>query len=1813
MEEQRESVRRGLFRADKLLALAASAVLALAVYGALDMSGSAGPDLLPEAEAHAGNIHITNAVLTNHNTILVTYSGSIAPPSSRQVPQSQCYGAFGCSFTGYKTVWNVASRYSDVSMNPGGAMGIDRVSFSAYNAHFIHLSGSVPSPDATGSLSVASSGSVRWTNSQHSHTRDAATVTVHDGQGPGLASSGASLDLNAGIFSFTANEDLQKSATDPSKITIAGVNLSSATVLDLGGERSVSIIITEGQRSSLAALQDGAGLTADFAGAALADAAGNRSGPASGVQISLTKDTTPPALSLASSSLDLGTGTMRLMFTEYVDVSEADMSAVRLQNPSGSAGFSLAGSAVLEEDDGYGVSVQLSDLQRAQIVNPAAFPAGAAPETVPDLMLPVIREPQPGAALTHLKVDPAAFRDLAGIALSRAVEGQIPATPDATAPSVLGSPAPSLALDTGVLRFEFDEYVNARAVDFDDMAIKDRFDGSVSLENAGVRSDGKTVILTLPDRDREAAINMQTDLLLHAKASAVKDVSGNGIAESDTGIEVARDRTAPSLVRASLDPSSGNLALVFSETVDATPSGQVVLSKMSLRAPQTAEADAVRLSSGQDRATVTTAADGPRVDITLTASQRSALAAGQSATLLLSLEADAVRDLSNNPVQANSELRVGTSLDLGGPTALSVSLETGTGTMTVTFDETVDATPASKVDTSKFSIRDSSGGADAVRTALTSAKVSEFDRLSLELKLTEAQRQAALSYGGAPLLDIAAGAVRDSADNPSSATSDMTVNVTGTDTLVPGLLSAYLNWGTGNLEMLFGETVDVSEIDLAKLRIQEIAVVVEAPENTGPGVCMPDLNNINRWHGGPNDGQLCTPPTAPPPVPQAFVQLKTDTTSASVLTTADGASATVALTDEQLGWVEAFERAAQLDIEAGAVKDTSANPIQARSDVPLSVQADTVPPALVSAVITGPDSVRVQFSEDLLNSSVTSSDFAVRGHAIAGITETKGTVDIDLSTRIDNTSGQTVRVSVTGSVSDTEDNVLDGAVAQIYIDAPNDLVFADVAEFTVSSSNPNPVYARAGDTVTLTFKADVDILPANETGVLFNLNDAASVSSVTARGFTATYVVQQSDRDGPLDLVVAVETSDAISAFTEADITSGGNVTVDTTPPRYLSATLAGMQSIHVHYSEPVKTSASDYTGIGIGCPDCTPQPASSASNPGPSSHVLVSWATEVPDTERSDVEFTISSSVTDLAGNALSNSGAKTMPPPENLEAVSRLQLDTTDSGVSGVALPHDTLVRTVVATPGTVPVIDVSGFKEPGSVHGGVAGAGGNRVQFPSGSELTVDTDRATVTFQPMVQAGGFPNQDGADAGSTITVDVSQKDPDSEFMDMHPHVDPEFSLILEFGRPDVDLAFSAPVSVALKSDILPSSTVFTINAAGSTREVLECGDGVEDSATALDFITSSVAPLGSATVDGGACVDKDFNIIWTMHFSAFGVSLPSPSSSARSSCDDCTPPTLGRNEGGDLVVAGGFTYNGREVNVETFFTAYPRIETQVGSPNVAVVKIYENGGSDNIRHASLAFGLRSGEVISESTAAIEWNRNHAGAESVTLFDPHDAIDSASLSVDSSETECAAGSSLQCLQLEFRHTFRAPLEYDIVGTNVWDADRNAWQNYFNHGIHIDGESLNEMPGMLVDGMRLYPIRAGSDHVTVMSDGAGQLYRLAPDGQYRPLTNSSALYRTADESIWLQANGMEPMGSYDRHDPRFAGELASEELAALEVLAGLTRNAPLENPGFGAPAPLVYYEQTYSDRSSDEALGAAILAERERAALLYDVMFANRR
>ena len=55
-----------------------------------------------------------------------------------------------------------------------------------------------------------------------------------------------------------------------------------------------------------------------------------------------------------------------------------------------------------------------------------------------------------------------------------------------------------------------------------------------------------------------------------------------------------------------------------------------------------------------------------------------------------------------------------------------------------------------------------------------------------------------------------------------------------------------------------------------------------------------------------------------------------------------------------------------------------------------------------------------------------------------------------------------------------------------------------------------------------------------------------------------------------------------------------------------------------------------------------------------------------------------------------------------------------------------------------------------------------------------------------------------------------------------------------------------------------------------------------------------------------------------------------------------------------------------------------------------------------------------------------------------------------------------------------------------MFGTDIWDNHRNSWQNYFNHGIHVVGVSMN--PEEMVDGIykgHIYHLNQTSDNSAV--------------------------------------------------------------------------------------------------------------------------------
>lgn len=183
---------------------------------------------------------------------------------------------------------------------------------------------------------------------------------------------------------------------------------------------------------------------------------------------------------------------------------------------------------------------------------------------------------------------------------------------------------------------------------------------------------------------------------------------------------------------------------------------------------------------------------------------------------------------------------------------------------------------------------------------------------------------------------------------------------------------------------------------------------------------------------------------------------------------------------------------------------------------------------------------------------------------------------------------------------------------------------------------------------------------------------------------------------------------------------------------------------------------------------------------------------------------------------------------------------------------------------------------------------------------------------------------------------------------------------------------------------------------------------------------------------------------------------------------CNNCQPPTLGLNKGGDIshrLVEGGFTCEGQTVDVDNYYTPFPLITNGVGDPLNCIFKIYEDSGADKITHFEFAVGKRAGDSMSEEQGKISWSKNIMTEEETVTYD-HNLFRSVGVTTGEDLVNCKSDSEVAlCLQITLTATPKEPLVEDIiVKTNVWDSRHNGKTNFFNDGIDFVGNTENPMP-----------------------------------------------------------------------------------------------------------------------------------------------------
>ncbi len=292
----------------------------------------------------------------------------------------------------------------------------------------------------------------------------------------------------------------------------------------------------------------------------------------------------------------------------------------------------------------------------------------------------------------------------------------------------------------------------------------------------------------------------------------------------------------------------------------------------------------------------------------------------------------------------------------------------------------------------------------------------------------------------------------------------------------------------------------------------------------------------------------------------------------------------------------------------------------------------------------------------------------------------------------------------------------------------------------------------------------------------------------------------------------------------------------------------------------------------------------------------------------------------------------------------------------------------------------------------------------------------------------------------------------------------------------------------------------VFWVPAGGTT---------LGDSSIFAGIILSNAAiTLDGAIMDGrvlsnGAVTTSGFSNIITAPLVTLAPSVVDTTTS--SDCDDCSPPTLGVDSSNFRRVDRGFSYNGHSSNVVFFLTPLVLRTTEVGAVNTAVFKIFEEDAPNEVRHFDLIFGLAKGQVLGDSKVMIELDRSWDEVNTVKVIDPEHALKD--VRVETSEGPCrdVAVFKNDCLIVTVYHTFRAPLEFNIMATNVWDEHRNAKQNYFTPGVRIIDKSIAEpepeleIPGMAVNGTNedAYKVLISDLNVTKSQVAVGEIVKLS--------------------------------------------------------------------------------------------------------------------
>ena len=561
------------------------------------------------------------------------------------------------------------------------------------------------------------------------------------------------------------------------------------------------------------------------------------------------------APTLLSFELDMTLETLTLSFSETINATSLVIQSITLQNKNFSSFLNLTSGFFLTPDNQGPPNgpndpvlvIQLNDTDLNYI------------KSVTDLAT-ILED-------TFISIESSAVADMNGN-LVEEILYLIPlqATryiPDSLSPFLVSF---SIDLNSGELFLEFDETVNVSTLNVEEITLQsdplsEPFDqlafspGNTTFDTFSVSLNQPEIIVVIGFDDLNEIKRLTqiatsfNDTFLLLTEFAIEDMNGNRVTDITNGNAsqvtlFTPDVTDPNLISFFLDLNIGSLYLTFDETVNYT---SLNLTSLAIQNEAFIDDVSVQLTGGD----VTNNFDSTIVNVTLDIDDLNEIKKIRPlATLVdntyVTILAGGIVDMNNNPVVVVNYTDAlpadGFVQDQTDPSLVSFNIDLDSGTLELTFDETVEA---DSLDVMQITLQDATMATSINNTyTLTGGLTSIEDSTILVvnftfLDLNELKKIRGLASnldGSNTFISITNSTVVDMNENPVVNLPEgmaLRVNNFTEDTTRPRLISFDLDMNLGYLVLNFSETVDsltfnVTEFTLQNVRNANVTGLVEA-------------------------------------------------------------------------------------------------------------------------------------------------------------------------------------------------------------------------------------------------------------------------------------------------------------------------------------------------------------------------------------------------------------------------------------------------------------------------------------------------------------------------------------------------------------------------------------------------------------------------------------------------------------------------------------------------------------------------------------------------------------------------------------------------------------------------------------------------------------------------------------------------------------------------------------------------------------------------------------------------------------------------